>query len=91
MWYVVIGFFVALIVGYVTSVILERLNRAGEIKIYTDNTQMFYNTDLFSPPVAKRLKIEMAKKLEATGFTNAMITGQESLKNGFHSKDSTGF
>lgn len=91
MWYVVIGFFVALTVGYITSVILERLNKAGEIKIYTDNTQMFYNTDLFSPPIAKRLKIEMAKKLEATGFTNAMITGRDSFKNANHKKDSTGF
>lgn len=82
MWYVVIGFFITLFVGYVLSFIFEKLNRAGEIKIYTDSSQMFYNTDLFSPPFAKRLKKQMAKKLESNGFT-----GITSEHNGDFKKD----
>lgn len=91
MWYVVIGFFVALIVGYATSFVLEYFGKEGEIKIYTDNTRMFYNTDLFSPPIAKRLKIQMAKNLETNGFTYPNDSGRESFTNGNYKKDSTGF
>lgn len=47
----------------------------GESKIYTDSTQTFINTDLFSPPIARRLKKQMASRMEALNGIN--INGDE--------------
>lgn len=68
LWLVVFGFFVTLIIGYVVSYVLERFDMGGESKIYTDSTKAYINTDLFSPPIAKRLRHLNARNLETTSF-----------------------
>lgn len=95
MWYVVIGFLVSFVSGYLISWLLESFDKAGEVKIYTDSSRSFYNTDLFSPPVARYLKRQMAKRIESSGnnFTNAINHNEAFVQhtNGSNKKDSTGF
>lgn len=79
MWAGVLGFLVTFIVGLSLSYILKRCNAQGKEKMYLNDDKTSINTDLFSPPVAKRLKRQMARYIENGG--NVII-----LK--FHNKPS---
>lgn len=64
LWYGVIGFFITFIVGYVLSFLLDLCNLGGSKKIYLDTKRRYIDTELFSPPVSKRLKRQNARFLE---------------------------
>lgn len=78
MWYCVLGFLVTLFVGFVVSQVLNRLNMRGYVneKIYLDTQQKYLNPDLFSPPVAKRMRLRFAAFLESD---DARMTSIEDL------------
>lgn len=59
------GYFVTFLCGWLVSAVLNASGHGGEVKIYLDNKQEYINTDLFSPPVARRLKLQNAKRLES--------------------------
>lgn len=75
MWYCVLGFLVTLLVGFVVSQVLKRLNMQGQVneKIYLDEQQKYLNPDLFSPPIAKRLRQRFATFLESSEGQNTPI------------------
>lgn len=64
MWYSPLGFCLSLFGGWLISVILEYFNLAGESTIYMDENKSIINADLFTPPIAKRIRIQNAKILE---------------------------
>lgn len=57
MWYAPLGFCISLLGGWIISVILEHFGLAGESTIYTDENKDIINADLFTPPLAKRIRI----------------------------------
>lgn len=67
MWYCVLGFTVTILVGYFLSFIFEQIGIQGRSKIYLDDDETCINTDLFSPPIARRLKRKFATHLERGG------------------------
>lgn len=67
MWAGVLGFLVTFIVGLGLSYVLKRCNAQGKEKMYLNDDKTSINTDLFSPPVAKRLKRQMARFIENGG------------------------
>lgn len=68
MWYAPLGFCIVFFGGWLISVILDILNLGGEPTIYMDADKKIINADLFSPPIAKRLRLQNAKFLE-NGFS----------------------
>ncbi|XP_073828052.1 putative sodium-dependent multivitamin transporter [Musca autumnalis] len=56
MWYAVCGFLISVIVGWLASWIIEKLKWDNNDQIYTDNTRTLIKYDLFSPPIAKRIR-----------------------------------
>lgn len=54
-WYSLIGFLVTFIVGYIASFICELLKWDSNARIYEDKDKTIIKTDLFCPPLAKRL------------------------------------
>lgn len=64
LWYGVVGFLITFIVGYVVSALLDLCNKGGSKKIYLDTKRRYIDTELFSPPVSKRLKRQNARFLE---------------------------
>ena len=56
------GFLITLTVGYVSSWLLFLLKLQGKEKIYVEGSINEINTDLFSPPIAARMKKSFAKK-----------------------------
>lgn len=64
LWYGVFGFVITFIVGYVVSFSLDLCNLGGSKKIYLDTKKRYIDTELFSPPVSKRLKKQNARYLE---------------------------
>lgn len=85
MWYCVLGFLVTLLVGFLVSNLLNRLNMRGYVneKIYLDDQKTFLNPDLFSPPVAKRLRLRFAAHLESH---DGRMTPVENGRNAMVSK-----
>lgn len=67
LWSVVLGYLTTFIIGYGTSLILRWLDYQGPERIYLDNAQVYINTDLFSPPIAKRMKRKLARHIENGG------------------------
>ena len=65
------------LVGYSVSFILDKLDVAGEKRIYLDADKKVINTDLFAPPVAKRLKNQIKKYLENGGPVEICHTKNE--------------
>lgn len=61
MWFAPLGFFIALIVGWIVSVVLDSFGLGGEPKIYTDEKRTIINADLFTPPLAKRIRARNAE------------------------------
>lgn len=57
MWYAPLGFSISLLGGWVISVVLEYFDLAGESTIYTDENKDIINADLFTPALAKRIRI----------------------------------
>lgn len=64
LWYGVVGFLITFFVGYVMSFLLDLCNLGGSKKIYLDTKKRYIDTELFSPPVSKRLKKQNARFLE---------------------------
>lgn len=62
MYAVIIGFLVTLIVGYLTSYVLYLTKLQGMEKIYVNDSINEINAELFSPPIAKKIKREYEKK-----------------------------
>lgn len=58
MWYAPLGFCISLISGWLISVILAHFDLAGEPTIYSDENKDIINADLFTPPLAKRIRIQ---------------------------------
>lgn len=82
LWSVVLGYIVTFVVGYGTSLALRWLGHSGTERIYLDNDKIYINTDLFSPPIAKRMKRALAKHIENGG--DIEITKQNGThKSGF--------
>lgn len=57
MWYAPLGFSISLLGGWIISVVLDYFGLAGESTIYTDENKDIINADLFTPPLAKRIRI----------------------------------
>ncbi|KAJ6636072.1 putative sodium-dependent multivitamin transporter, partial [Pseudolycoriella hygida] len=71
LWYGVIGWIITFVVGYVVSVVLDLCNIAGSKKIYLDTKRRYIDTELFTPPVSRRLKRQNARYLERdSNFSN---------------------
>lgn len=68
MWYAPLGFFTSLIIGWLVSAALDYFGLAGEPKIYSDESRNIINADLFTPPLAKRIRKRNAEIL-AKNFT----------------------
>lgn len=64
LWYAPIGFTITLFGGWLLSIIFELIHLEGTPTIYLDNNRKVINADLFSPPVARRLRLRNAKYLE---------------------------
>lgn len=64
LWYSPIGFCITLFGGWVVSLIFTSCGIGGEWVIFLDEEKRMINADLFSPPIAKRLRLENAKYLE---------------------------
>lgn len=58
------GFSISLILGYLFSVMLDCFGLGGEPTIYTDENRKIINADLFTPPLAKRIRKRNAEILE---------------------------
>lgn len=56
------------------SVVLQRYDMGGKHKIYIDSKHIYIDTDLFSPPIAKRLKRQNAKLLESDVNVSLILT-----------------
>lgn len=64
MWYAPLGFCISFIGGWIISVMLTAIGWGGEQTIYTDDQKTIFNTDLFSPPIARKLRAQNAVVLE---------------------------
>lgn len=73
MWYCVLGFTVTILVGYLLSFLFEQIGIQGKSKIYLDDEETCINTDLFSPPIARRLKRQFATHLERGGNVSFLL------------------
>lgn len=67
LWSVVLGYILTFVIGYGMSLILIWLGYQGTDRIYLDSSKTCINTDLFSPPVAKRMRRALAKHIENGG------------------------
>lgn len=64
MWYAPLSFFMSLFGGWLFSVALDGLGLSGEPTIYTDENRTIINADLFTPPLAKRIRKRNAEVME---------------------------
>lgn len=64
MWYAPLGFCLSLFGGWLISVTLDYFGLAGESKIYSDENKTIINADLFTPPLAKRIRARNGEILE---------------------------
>ncbi|ETN60334.1 sodium/solute symporter [Anopheles darlingi] len=71
MWFSVLGYIVTFIVGYGTSLVLRWRGAQGTERIYLDENRIAYNTELFSPPIARRMKQRLAAFIENGGDVDA--------------------
>ncbi|XP_035780997.1 putative sodium-dependent multivitamin transporter [Anopheles albimanus] len=71
LWFSVLGYIVTFVVGYGTSLVLRWRGAQGTERIYLDENRIAYNTDLFSPPVARRMKQRLAAFIENGGDVDA--------------------
>ena len=62
MYAVVLGFLITLVVGYIASYVFYLLKLQNTDKIYAYGSSGEINADLFSPPIAKKLKKRFDKK-----------------------------
>lgn len=72
MWYAPLGFFTVLIVGWIVSVVLDSFGLGGEPKIFSDENKTIINADLFTPPLAKRIR---ERNAEIMGKNFAIANG----------------
>ncbi|XP_058057919.1 putative sodium-dependent multivitamin transporter [Anopheles bellator] len=71
MWFSVLGYLVTFTVGYGTSLVLRWRGAHGAECIYLDEQHLYLNTELFSPPIARRMKKRMAAFIENGGDIDA--------------------
>uniref|UniRef100_A0A2M4BHR8 Putative sodium-dependent multivitamin transporter n=2 Tax=Anopheles marajoara TaxID=58244 RepID=A0A2M4BHR8_9DIPT len=71
LWFSVLGYIVTFVVGYGTSLVLRWRGAHGTERIYLDDNRIAYNTDLFSPPIARRMKQRLAAFIENGGDVDA--------------------
>uniref|UniRef100_A0A2M4AFP2 Putative sodium-dependent multivitamin transporter n=1 Tax=Anopheles triannulatus TaxID=58253 RepID=A0A2M4AFP2_9DIPT len=71
LWFSVLGYIVTFVVGYGTSLVLRWRGAQGTERIYLDENRIAYNTDLFSPPIARRMKQRLATFIENGGDVDA--------------------
>lgn len=64
MWFGVIGFLISFLGGWLISYLLDLCKMGGTRPIFLDDEQKYINCDLFSPPIARRIKKRNAKLLE---------------------------
>lgn len=64
MWYAPLSFCISLCGGWLFSVALDRLGFGGKPTIYTDKNRTIINADLFTPPLAKRIRKRNAEIME---------------------------
>lgn len=64
MWYAPIGFCITFFGGWLISQVLIWFGLQGESTIYMDDSKELINADLFSPPIAKRLRKRNADIIE---------------------------
>ncbi|XP_031621165.1 putative sodium-dependent multivitamin transporter isoform X3 [Contarinia nasturtii] len=64
MWYAPIGFCIAFFGGWLISVVLDTFGLGGESTIYIDRNKTLINADLFTPPLAKRIRQRNAAIIE---------------------------
>lgn len=88
MWYGVLGALVTFGVGWAVSKILNLLNMRGHENesIYLDENRNFLNPDLFSPPIANRLRLKYAKYVEAHGPDGMVQVPKLSAQYEFNTK-----
>lgn len=70
MWIAPLGFCISFFGGWLISVILDCCGLGGEPTIYLDKERRLVNADLFSPPIAKRLRQRNAEYLEKSYTVN---------------------
>lgn len=73
MWYAPLGFVISAFGGWLISVTLDYFGLAGESTIYTDENKTLINADLFTPPLAKRIRVRNAEILERNFAVIKMI------------------
>lgn len=61
MYGVVIGFLITMTVGYLTSWILLKTKLQGMEMIYVKDSINEVNTELFAPPIARKIKRDFDK------------------------------
>lgn len=64
MWYAPLGFCISFFGGWLISVALTAIGYGGEQTIYTDEQRTIINADLFSPPIARKIRAQNAAVLE---------------------------
>lgn len=65
LYYAPIGFCISFFGGWIFSLLLDSLGLGGTQTIYLANNPNVINADLFSPPIASRIRLRNAKYLEA--------------------------
>lgn len=71
MWFSVIGFFLTLIIGLVTSWIYAKLNWDSNAHIYTDAACTQIKYELFVPPIARYMRRKQMPTVVITGTSSA--------------------
>lgn len=64
LWYSPIGFSICLFGGWLLTLCLEYFNCEGTRKIYLDDEKRLINADLFSPPIAQRIRNQNAQYIQ---------------------------
>ena len=64
LWYAPLGFLISFFTGWIFSAIFELCGAEVERTIYLDAKQTMINADLFSPPIARRIRLKNAEYLE---------------------------
>lgn len=72
MWYAPLGFCISFFGGWIISQVLILLKLEGKPSIYMDESKTLIDADLFSPPVAKRLRKRNAEIIERNNVVSCV-------------------
>lgn len=81
MWYGVLGFLITLFGGWLASILYDCMHIGGEKKIFLDSTENYMDPDLFSPPIARRMRQRNAKLLEKDANVSFLLHSRRKLIN----------